>query len=278
MNLIKPPYFPTPFTLLFVAVLSYSTAPFFSMYYFLFIFWILAYLSPQNKGMLGAVKIYLVNLFIAFITYITTTYLGFDTLPKITTIIFPFISSMAGYWGGYFAFKKIQNPMIRKNLLFTVPLFIITAILGRFGWAQQFPINGLLYFFTAFYLGSNSKKHNISVFIILALPVLLIYDLVVMIQGDIQVYPIAISLPLCILAGVWIKSLQNRFSVLPKVVIAFIVLFQFAGYFGMKNWLVYARQNNIKNTETVDNITFGMQNLEQAVSIDVSYFKGKVTV
>lgn len=278
MSNIRFPHISIIFTFLTVSLLSFLTRPFFSIYYFLFLFWILSHINTKSDKITNTIISYTYNLLFSIIPHILITYYRFDVLLDFKRIILPIFCSIAGYWGGYFAFRKIDNPIWRQALLYSIPLFIATALLGRFGWPLQFPINGLIYLFAAFYFSTNNLKHNIRIFLILATPVILIYDLLVFYEGSIFVLPIAINLPLCIIVGIWLKSLHSRYPILSKTIIILFTVFQISGYFGMKNWLVYASQNDIPSDKEVLSSTFGMQDLEKSVIINPGYFMDKVTV
>lgn len=156
-------------------------------------------------------------------------------------LAFFLIASISGYASGALIRKYIKNDDYRNVIAVSVVIFFITMLPGAFSWSLRFSAAGIGYAVGG-YFSASCKNSNNRIRIILLFSPFLLFIAIAFSSDIILHFPTCIVAPLGVLVGYGLKNLYNKNQWAASIFFGVLyITFMIAGYFGMANWIEYAR-------------------------------------
>ncbi|MCL2098313.1 MAG: TlpA family protein disulfide reductase [Bacteroidales bacterium] len=164
------------------------------------------------------------------------------------------------------------------KIILSVVVAVLAMLSGALYWINQFTIVGALYFVGAFLLVDNNTR-KITTILLLIAPFFAIYGTLVLYESLLNVYPIVfipfISAALGLGAKCWYLKSGRKKSILLFSVL-YLLIFAFAGFIFMHNWLDFEFNREYKNNK-VSTTDVNLYDFSGA-KIPVDTFQNKIMV
>ena len=169
------------------------------------------------------------------------------------------IAVFLGFVFGVFMQKLIKSRKIKQRMIYSLTALTLAILSGSQGWAFQFSVIGLIYFFATLSYKGSSPKDRLILSLFLLLPYLCLFGPFILFDSLVHIYPFLV-IPILSIASalLCLLILRNSKKILASVLVLFYLVFLVLGYWGMKNYLQFAF--GLNNSPFVKEIRFDFYN------------------